>query len=367
MAKGTHPFPKVQRPIRKVTRLFPKGPRPMPLETRLQSREARLLSLELRLQRLEARHFSLEAGHFSPKPPVLARKTPADPVLPMKIITLDSGFYLDDPNNRWGNPCYQLEPGDPGYVPYVRPKTKPKNKAKNMKHNSYFPTKLALQIPWLVNFPNKLTGLATPLGLSPAQVAGAVADCGWLVYVLQNWLTAVRTWAAACTDAALEAQSGTGPTPLVLPVFTPPALPSGVAAALPGALDRIFALVKLIKDSGRCTDAMATDLGIVGSEEAAPDLSTVQPVISAKASGSEVNLKWGWQGLVAWLDACEIMVERGVGTGYVPLIIDTTPNYTDTHPFPATKQIWTYKAIYRLNDRQVGLWSQPVSVTVVAG
>ena len=60
MAKGTHPFPKVKRPI--------------PLETRLPS--------------LEARHFSLEADHFSPKPPLFARNTPADPVLPMKIITL---------------------------------------------------------------------------------------------------------------------------------------------------------------------------------------------------------------------------------------------------------------------------------------
>jgi hypothetical protein len=32
----------------------------------------------------------------------------------MKTIRFDSGFYLDDPNNRWGNPSYQLEPGNPG-------------------------------------------------------------------------------------------------------------------------------------------------------------------------------------------------------------------------------------------------------------
>jgi hypothetical protein len=32
--------------------------------------------------------------------------------------------------------------------------------------------------------------------------------------------------------------------------------------------------------------------------------------------------------------------------------------------FPAAKPIWTYKAIYRAGDSQVGRWSQPVSVAV---
>jgi hypothetical protein len=30
----------------------------------------------------------------------------------MKIITFDSGFRLDDPNARWGDPSYVLEPGN---------------------------------------------------------------------------------------------------------------------------------------------------------------------------------------------------------------------------------------------------------------
>jgi hypothetical protein len=36
----------------------------------------------------------------------------------------------------------------------------------------------------------------------------------------------------------------------------------------------------------------------------------------------------------------------------------------DTAPFPAAPTKWTYKAIYRVNDAQVGLWSNPVSITV---
>jgi hypothetical protein len=59
-------------------------------------------------------------------------------------------------------------------------------------------------------------------------------------------------------------------------------------------------------------------------------------------------------------------VDRGDGKGYGLLTIDTTPGYTDTQPFPAASVKWTYKAIYRLDDNQVGLWSQPASVTVPA-
>ncbi len=42
------------------------------------------------------------------------------------------------------------------------------------------------------------------------------------------------------------------------------------------------------------------------------------------------------------------------------------PDYPDTAPLPAPGQIalWKYKAIYRLNDEQVGQWSDVVSVPV---
>ena len=34
----------------------------------------------------------------------------------MKTATFDGGFHFDDPNLRWGDPSYLLEPGAPGYV-----------------------------------------------------------------------------------------------------------------------------------------------------------------------------------------------------------------------------------------------------------
>jgi hypothetical protein len=42
-------------------------------------------------------------------------------------------FTWDDPNLRWGDPSYYLEPGDPGFVPYAAstPAPKPKRKPRN--------------------------------------------------------------------------------------------------------------------------------------------------------------------------------------------------------------------------------------------
>jgi hypothetical protein len=278
-------------------------------------------------------------------------------------------MYWGNKNLRWGSPVsYLLEVGDVGYVPPDPSVTETINKKKHkkMKRNTYFPIRLGDQIIWLGNFRDRMAALATTLGLTPAQTTAILADCNWLLYVLQTWLPEVRTWALGCTTAATAAQTGTGPVQ-VLPVFAAPALPSGVTPVTLGALNRIFALVQQIKDSGKCSDDNARLLGILGSEQTGPDMDTLQPVIAAiLASGGHVTVKWGWQGNGAYLDSCEIWVDRNDGKGFVFLTIDTTPNYTDTQPLPATAAKWTYKAIYRLSETQVGQWSAPVSITVAA-
>ena len=50
----------------------------------------------------------------------------------MKTLKWGDGSHFDDPNLRWGNPSYRLEPGDPGYVPPTPPPTPvpPKTKTK---------------------------------------------------------------------------------------------------------------------------------------------------------------------------------------------------------------------------------------------
>ena len=233
-----------------------------------------------------------------------------------------------------------------------------------MRHHRFYPSRYGDEVSWLANFRLKLPGYAAVLGLTIAQVAAAVADCAWLEYLLEQWLPAERGFDQACTETLLAARSGSGAGAMSLPTFNAPAPPSGVSAVAPGAQERIFALVHVIKNSGKCTDSISADLGIVGSAAAGPDLSAVLPVLKATVSGDRVSLKWGWQGKRVWLSSCEVHVDRGEGAGFVLLTVGTRPGCVDKHPFPATRTVWSYKATYRANDSAVGQWSQTVSVAV---
>ena len=126
----------------------------------------------------------------------------------------------------------------------------------------------------------------------------------------------------------------------------------------------LFQEIERWKTSEGYNDDIGQILGIVGPEETGPDLNTVAPPLDASVVGNIVKLIWGWDGNGAFLDMCELQVDRGTGQGFVLLAYDTTPNYDDTHPFPATLTTWKYRGIYRVGDDQVGLWSAEVSVVV---
>jgi hypothetical protein len=137
-------------------------------------------------------------------------------------------------------------------------------------------------------------------------------------------------------------------------------LPAAVAA---GILTRFLALARGIKNHKNYTPAVGQILGLEGAAQTGPDMATVQPDLNVRIAGNTVEIPWGWGGNSAYLDMIELQVDRD-GTGFKPLAFDTTPGYTDTTPFPAAPTKWTYRAIYRVGDAQVGQWSKEVSITV---
>ena len=173
-----------------------------------------------------------------------------------------------------------------------------------MRHTRFYPRRQSDQLAWLTNFANKLPLYAVALGLTAEQVAAAVADCGWLQYFLRQWLPELRAFKKAATSAHAEAQCGTGTDAQIIPTFIAPTPHDGVAAVAPGALNRVFVLVRGIKNSGKCDDIIAADLGIAGAEASRPDLSAVQPILKLFVSGGRVHIKWNWQGLRNWLSSC---------------------------------------------------------------
>ena len=211
----------------------------------------------------------------------------------------------------------------------------------------------------LQTFKTNIGAYAATVGVTPAQVTAQAADADYFEFVyacqqsIQNSAQQWTSWKKLVRSGGTPPASGAP----VVPGF-PPAVPAvGLGIEL-----RFRALVKQLKAHAAYNEAIGEALGIEGTEQTGPDLATLRPVIDALISGNRVEVDWGWQGNRAFLDMCEIQVDRGAG--FVLLAYDTTPGYTDTQPLPATPTKWTYRAIYRVGDAQVGQWSQSATITV---
>ena len=213
----------------------------------------------------------------------------------------------------------------------------------------------------LQTFKNAIGGYAATLAVTAAQVTAQAADSDYFSYVLacqklmRNGSLQWSSWKDSARSGGDLPSSGA-------PVA--PAFPAAVPAVAPGIEVRFRALAQQIKGNPAYNDAIGQALGIEGAQQTGPDLTMIQPDITAEMTGTHVDVGWGWGGNGAYLDICEIEVDRADGKGFVLLTFDTTPNYTDTTPFPATPTKWTYRAIYRVGDSRVGQWSKPASVTV---
>jgi hypothetical protein len=83
---------------------------------------------------------------------------------------------------------------------------------------------------------------------------------------------------------------------MVLPVFTAPALPAGVAAVPAGTLTRLFDLIAEIKENNAYTEAIGLDLRIVGSPDTAshpaPKCANTAPASGTKAPPMATGRMW---------------------------------------------------------------------------
>ena len=145
------------------------------------------------------------------------------------------------------------------------------------------------------------------------------------------------------------------------PMPAPSALTSPPPAVLANIFGRAANLAVRIKRHPSYTDAIGQDLGIIGAEQTM-DPSSMKPVLDISLEAGHPNIGWKKQGM----EGLEIHVDRGAGT-FSFLALDTIPDYLDTAPLPAagSSAVWKYKAIYRLNDEQVGHWSDVASVSVM--
>ena len=232
-------------------------------------------------------------------------------------MTWDSGTW---DSGLWDEPA-------PPASDYFQPQNKPKSK---MKRQTYYPSRIGDQVIWLDNYASKLPTYGPTLGVASADVTASVKDAKWCSYVLNLWLGAVRAFSPSTTDAVDNVLTGTGAAAVVLPGFTAPALPAGVTAALPGALNRIFGLAATMKLASAYTEAIGTDLGLVGAavtEKPLPKFAANTEQGGANESVRLVFTKYTHMG---------VYIESRRGTGaWEFLTIDTESPYLDERALAA--------------------------------
>ena len=246
---------------------------------------------------------------------------------------------------------------------YFHPQTKHHNKHKPMKRQDYYPSRIGDQVNWLDNYYGKLPLYGTTLSVIAADVTASVNDAKYAKYVLGSWLSAVRSFSPSTTDAVDDVLTGTGTGVMVLPGFTAPALPTGVVAQLPGTLTRIFALIAKMKLSAGYTEAIGTDLGVVGSEDnpATHPFPKVNVEVIQGPSGKIVRskfVKYGHEGV--YMEG-----RRGSG-GWEFLAIDTLTPYDDDRPLlvAGTPEVREYRFRFWDKGTPNGEWTPVEAVTV---
>ena len=230
-----------------------------------------------------------------------------------------------------------------------------------MKRQDYYPGRIGDQVNWLDNYAQKLPLHGPTLGVAAGDVTASVNDAKWANYVLGSWLAALRNFTPSTTDAVDDVLTGAGDDPVVLPTFTAPALPAGVTAALPGVLLRIFALVAKMKLSGNYTEAIGTDLGLVGQQVTEKPLPKFNAAPEQGSGCQCVRLTFAkYTHMGVYIES-----RRG-GSAFEFLGIDTESPYQDERPLLTAGQPEVREYRMRFWDKGTpnGDWTDVVKVTV---
>ncbi len=228
-----------------------------------------------------------------------------------------------------------------------------------MKRQDYWPRNDAARVLFLQNIVTKMANYLTALQITGAEqsfinLAAAVAQSVCMYQDQSKKFT--KDW------SALKKSMFDGDPNEAAPVWPkwngPATAPVGLTI---GIETKIREIVRRWKSAPGYTLPIGLDLGIVG-EELNINPAIQKPELEVRMNGGRPEIDWNKQ----HMEALELEVDRGAGSQLLTIV--TSGSTVDEHPLPAPGQsaVWTYRAIYRLNNQRVGLWSDPVQIAVKA-
>lgn len=229
-----------------------------------------------------------------------------------------------------------------------------------MAKKRFLPTLEIQMILWLINFADKLSTYAAKYGITAAEVAGIVADKEYCNFWWQHHLQVhIYDQNVTAFKNAVFYGVPAGTAAPIEPV--PPVLGTVPEAVAPGVFGRSTSIGNRIKKHIDYTITDGEAMGLEGTAQSLPDLVNSKPELKTELIGGVPRIIWKKNGM----KGIELLVRRNGGE-WEFMVLDTHPDYDDTHPLPATEELWEYKGIYHFGNGRVGLWSEVGSVKVKA-
>ena len=225
--------------------------------------------------------------------------------------------------------------------------------------SSYLPTTDVEKNKWLKNFAAKLAVQGPSLGVTASEITTTTNDSILFSFildkvdVLEKDLSELVAYKNALSKG--EISNTTSPFPIISSIGTVPTLvPSGI-------FKRAGKIITKIKINTAYTNAIGQDLGIETHAESKSALMN-QPILKIIIKGGKPELSY----VKRKYSGIDIYVDRNDGKGYLFLATSVKSKWTDETKLDSTIKAaqWTYKAIYKKGDEQVGNFSNPMSVAI---
>jgi hypothetical protein len=225
---------------------------------------------------------------------------------------------------------------------------------------AYFPEDDRGRVKWMNNFAIQMIDLGPSLDFTPAEIVGIQNDAAMLAYIIRlkeearNYYYAMATLTRSVLEAKVHMPIGAFP---VAPVEGVPP-----AAIFTGIIGRLRLNVARIKQHMNYTETMGEVLKILVS---APGFNpeTAQPVLTVTLDDTFPLVSWHRRKA----DGIFLYVDRTGDNNFILLDKIIRTKYLDPEPLPENtyRVTWYYKARYMKDDKEIGLFSDPVRIEVM--
>jgi hypothetical protein len=218
-------------------------------------------------------------------------------------------------------------------------------------NKSYYPTDRAGQINWHKNFAKEFPKVGENLGFSQAEIANAVNDSNYAVYILETLGPEIEADPGHAGRAVLEGQSAGSYVDLPRGSGAPPAVRPGIDTRRQARVERIKAQSKFTEAIGKQLKILAGKLDPkrYKAELGQPRQTGPNVTIPFRKAGGEVS------GINLYRQAKGEKSPQFVGFFWRTPAIDTTPGRSGQ---------LTYTARAVISEKEIGQPSDAVTVNV---